>query len=254
MDSGDRVGALDALENLLTLGPSNTEALKMKAYLMESSGRFDAEYKIWQRILEIDDEDQEALDYLFRRQMEDREHFHFTEKLKTGGRRFHAYPKGLLGSSIYMIGGVTLFLVLARAASVFTPLQNWFFAVMTIIVCLFGPIFYLAYQLLFTLKSVEVDQNSFRTSTRFKRRELLWSQIKQITLCQVQNPNLSESLGMIVIPKDEQSKAIHINLDTYEATIRARNYFLRDISEHHEISYDIDFKELSLSKKDIQSY
>ena len=84
VDSGQRDEALAAIENLLVLGPSNLEALKIKAFLMESAGKFEEEYKIWQRVLEVDSEDQEAMAYLFRKQMEDREHFHFSEKLQSG--------------------------------------------------------------------------------------------------------------------------------------------------------------------------
>ena len=40
VEAGESSRALEALDNLLALGPSNMEALKLKAYLLSQQGRF----------------------------------------------------------------------------------------------------------------------------------------------------------------------------------------------------------------------
>ena len=112
-----------------------------------------------------------------------------------------------------MISGITLFLILARAASVFTSLQNWVFALASIVICLIGPILYLMYQLICNLKHADIHSDGIQVSTRFKSAKYLWTDIDKIAMCQVKNSDLTESLGVIVIPKDAQKKAFHINLD-----------------------------------------
>ncbi len=68
-DAGDRSEASNALETLLALGPNNIEALKMKAMLFSSEGRFQDEEKTWFRIAEIDREDPDAIAYFYKKRL-----------------------------------------------------------------------------------------------------------------------------------------------------------------------------------------
>jgi tetratricopeptide (TPR) repeat protein len=53
IESGDREEAQQAIDNLLELGPNNLEALKLKAMLYSSEGRFSEEAQVWHRVLQV---------------------------------------------------------------------------------------------------------------------------------------------------------------------------------------------------------
>ena len=60
VDQGKANEAFEALDQLLSLGPSNTSALKLKANIYESQGKFEEEFTVWTKIIEIDPEDVDA--------------------------------------------------------------------------------------------------------------------------------------------------------------------------------------------------
>src|SRR4051812_29827081 len=111
IEAGEADQAHQALDQLLALGPNNTDALKLRASLLEHEGRFAAEAKIWEKIAVIDREDADAVAFLLRRQLEDREHFYFTDDVPGGGRRFMAYPRRLINHSALGLAGCVGFLV-----------------------------------------------------------------------------------------------------------------------------------------------
>src|SRR5947208_1480115 len=95
-ESGDIEGAHSALDSLLAMGPQNLEALKLRARLHEVAGRFNEEAKMWEKVAQIARDDDDLLDYLLRRQTEDRENFYFTDTLPGGGKRFLAFPRRMV--------------------------------------------------------------------------------------------------------------------------------------------------------------
>jgi hypothetical protein len=99
VDAGQTDEAHDALDQLWALGPHNTEALKLRAKLFEYEGRFAEEGKVWERVGSIDREDPDAVSWHLRKQLEDREHFYFTDDIPGGGRKFMAYPRSLVNTS-----------------------------------------------------------------------------------------------------------------------------------------------------------
>jgi len=85
--------AQDALDNLLSLAPKNTEALKLKGQIYSQEGRLLEEAKIWEQIFRFDNEDDDALIFFQQRQIEEREsYYYFTDPLPDGGRGFLAHP------------------------------------------------------------------------------------------------------------------------------------------------------------------
>ena len=119
LDQGEVNEAQDALENLLELGPNNVEALKLKAFLYMAQGRFNEEEKVWQKVFEVDQEDPDAIEFLQRKHMEDREHYYFTDILPEGGRRYLAYPRTLVNISLIGLIGCISFLLLTRLSDDF---------------------------------------------------------------------------------------------------------------------------------------
>ena len=241
--------AMEAVDNLLSLGPHNLEALKIKADLYEQAGQFEEEADTWNKVLEIDQEDYDAMSYVYRRQLEERENYHFTDSLKNGGKRFSAYPKGLISGSIFLMFGITLFLVLARLSTVYVILQGPIFATACIVICLFGPIFYFIWHLLFSLSYLEVDSAGILVATRIKKRQYSWEQIDELALFKFQSPDLSRSLHLKLTSKDVKQPGFHLNLDTHEATIKARIYLIREIKKYSSIQYEPEIIRKSQLKK-----
>ncbi len=82
IDRGQFDEAHGALEELLRLGPKNLEALKKKAALFSFEGKFSEEGAVWRKILEVDPEDKEAVDYFHRSFIEEREKERPTKRRK----------------------------------------------------------------------------------------------------------------------------------------------------------------------------
>ena len=86
-EQGQQDEAFDAIDQLLSLGPNNLDALKLKALILSNRGQYREEAKLWEQIIELDNEDADAIYYFHKRYIEEREKFYFTDEIPTGGRQ-----------------------------------------------------------------------------------------------------------------------------------------------------------------------
>jgi len=228
--------AHQALEDLLELGPNNMEALKLKAALFQHVGRFDEEENVWRRIIEVDHEDEEAIAYFQRSQLEDREHYYFTDPLPGGGRRFLAYPRALVSVSFVGLLGCVSFLLLTRTSGEnLTRSPLVLFAAFALLVL--SPWIAIIYLYLRTLRSINVTSPGFEVTTRFKNFLYPWTAIKQIYLAHSDNPETSD-LRLIIVPQDNTQPPMSIDFGEDTSAVRARRHLLQEIRDyHHDIRY-----------------
>ncbi len=236
VDAGDHDKAHDALDQLLSLGPKNTQALKLRAALFEAEGRFNDEAKVWHRIATIDREDPDAVDYFLRRQIEDREHFYFTDDLPGGERRFMAYPKALIRNSALGLLGCLSFLVSTRFALYYPILGEP--QVMLGLFCFFVmvPWVMIASVYLLSLKSITVGIDRITLATRLKSTSLEWKEVEKACLARKHTTKGSQ-LTLVIVPKDKEKKALEVDLNYHSSPIRARSYLVNEISRHVEVKY-----------------
>lgn len=242
IDQGEAVQAYAAIDNLLLLGPKNVGVLKLHARLLSEEGRFDEEAEVWLKVLKIDREDSDAINFFLNLQREDKEHFFFSEAIVTGGRKYLTFPKAFLRSALWGFFGCTGFLATAEIMA-----KNGFWANTAIV---FGSFFILVvlpwiaigYSLATSFKAVSITPDALVLHKRFRDITLPWAQLTDICIAFSRYPD-KERLGVMAFSKTSEGRPYFLNLDR-KASIRARSHFLRDlataagglrISEYHKV-------------------
>jgi hypothetical protein len=234
IDAGKNDEAHDALGLLLQFGPSNIEALKLRAQLFAFEGRFGAEAEVWDRIGTLDREDTDAVAYFLRKQLEDREHFYFTDDIAGGGRRFMAYPRGLVNAAAMGLVGCFAFLLTSRMTPRFPVLGEA--PVMLSLFCLFVMVPWVAilWSWLRGVKAVVVDNQGITVATRLKRHVLRWSDIGRVALAREMSAKGYPRLTLVMIPKVDASQVLEVDLNHDSTAIRARSHLIREITRLHK--------------------
>lgn len=230
VDEGQSEKAHSALDQLLALGPNNLEGLKLRAHLYAFEGRFAEEAQIWDKVATIDREDPDAINFLLQRQMEDREHFYFTDDVPGGGRRFSAHPKRLMHASALGFVGCLAFLLITRLAvdiPIFAEAEVvlGFFAVLVMVPWVLIVVTYLS-----SIRSVTVSSHGISVHTRLRRQELAWSEVDKVCMARAWRKNAHDLLSLVVLPRDSQKSPLEIDLNLHTSPIRARSYLVREVA------------------------
>ena len=228
IDEGELARAEVALSLFLEFGPTNLEALKLKAHLYSQKGLFAKEYETWLAVGELAPEDMDVLEYFESHFFEEREHFYFTDLIPEGGRRFLIHPKALLEA--FGIGFVScVFFLLIGHFSKFSQFMS-----MTGTTLLFAGIFVflpwigVALAYLRMPFDVSVTPKKLKLSTKLKDFEISWGEIKEIFVLHDCSKGVF-SLELLVLPKSESKEAFRIDLSEEKALIKARRFFLAEI-------------------------
>jgi len=219
-----------ALEDLLEMGPQNVEAIKLKAALFAHVGRFDEEEIAWRRVIEIDNEDDDAIEYFLTSQMEDREFYYFTDALPGGSRRYLAYPRALVSVSLLGLMGCVAFLALTRMGS---PVLTESPALLlgTFLLTVVSPWFAIVYMYAKTIRSVTLSPDGFEVSTRIKKIMVPWKEIDRILLAHSDDLETSQ-LQLVVVPKDNGIPSISVDMTAATSAVRARRHLLSEVRDH----------------------
>lgn len=248
LDNGHLEEAHEALENLLELGPNNMEGLKLKAFLYESKGKFQEEIQVWQKIFEIDNEDEDAIEFIQKKQIEDREHYYFTDDLPEGGRRFLAYPKTLIKISLVGLVGCILFLLTTRLADIYSIPHSGYIIAAFFLLLVISPWVGIIYTYTKSIHAIEVKMSGIEVATRFKSFAFGWDELEKISLAYSSDPN-TPNLRLIIIPLDTKRQPIEIDLNEDTSAIKARTYLANEIRIfYQELSHD-PYESLSLAER-----
>lgn len=249
IDDGQVAEAHESLEELLAIGPNNVQALKLLAALYEHEGRFDEEEKIWHRVFEIDREDEETIEYFQKSQLEDREHYYFTDVLPEGGRRFIAYPRSLVNISMIGLVGCVCFLMLTRMTTENQLISSPAAVMVAFLILVISPWVGIIYTWAKALRTVSVTASHIEVKTRFRTFKYQWSDLSRISLAHSQSPS-DEELRLVLLPSEgNQHPSLSIDFNEHSSSIRARRYLINEIRDFHShIEYDI-LEDLKLNKK-----
>jgi tetratricopeptide (TPR) repeat protein len=253
IEVGKYAEASSFLEGLLDLGPKNTEALKLKAMLLRREGRYREEAEVWEKIAQVDREDQDAVEYYLERQTEDREYFYFTDDIMGVGRRFLAYPTHLIMRSAHGLVGCLVFLIFSKIGTQYPVLQQPTYLFLGFGLCVVWPWIRIISAYMRALKSITLTKRGIIVDARFRRVSRNWDEVSEIVMAYHEDEK-NYSLSLVFIPKDHTSAWFEISLDDKQSSIRARRYFLRDVASVFKEPTYRSREELGLEKHHVVSY
>lgn len=236
MDKGQFSQAHSALEELLSLGPSNLGALKLEAFLLAYEGRFVEEARIWQKIAAIDSEEEAAIKYFDRSFVEEREHEYFTDILPSGSVRFLSNPRAIVNHSFLGLMGCLVFLAISNFSHQNLFLENQWVTLSLFVVLVISPWILILITFFRTLQDVVISREGVLIHTRIRKYELSWQNIEAFYIAHRLPPH-SPVLAIVLVPKEAKDPIITIEIGETSA-IRAPSYFVREISRvFHEPQY-----------------
>ena len=209
VDDGDFPGAYSAIEDILSLGPSNLRALKLKAFLLASEGKFSEEASVWKNILHIDEEDVDANEYFQRSATEQREHEFFSDFLASGGIRFLANPQSVLNSSFAGVIGCALFLALLNFSRHYPFLAKPVVSYIAFSVLIVLPMIAILFIYFRSLQDITIDRESIHLRTRTSDHELKWQDVLSFYLAR-RSTSKENALFVLLIPKAPEQNPILI--------------------------------------------
>jgi hypothetical protein len=228
-EAGDLAGAHTALDSLLSMGPQNIEALKLRARLLEVAGRFQMEAKVWTQVAKIDRDDADLLQYVARRQSEDRENFYFTDEIPNGGKKFYAFPRQMVRHATIGLVGCLLFLAIARLSPVYPVLNQPIIMLSSFALLVISPWIAILVTYLKSLRFISVTKDGLEICTRFKTHHFQWSAVEQVYLAQDSRHDTYQ-LSLVVVSREPAGPCFELNFNEESTSIRARSYLVREIT------------------------
>lgn len=253
VDAGKNPEAHDALDQLLALGPNNTDALKLRARLFEIEGRFSDEGRIWDRVAVIDREDPDAVTYILRRQLEDREHFYFTDDIPGGGRRFLAYPRSLVNRSAMGLAGCVAFLLASQLSTRIPSLGEPVVMLGLFTLFVISPWIGIVATYISGIKSLALTPQGVDIATRLKVTSFKWDDLEKVYLAR-SSVDDEAYLSLVIMPKDRTVRPVEIDLNQGSTAIRARSYLVREFARLYAEPECVSRSTLDLDRRKVSNY
>lgn len=233
--------AFDALDRLLELGPYNTEALKLKALLYAQKGQFQSENDMWRKVIEIDREDPDAINYFQRKHLEDNEYFYFSDELIGGGRRFLTYPRKLIRNAMLALAGCISFLLLSTLYTKYPLLQEPVIILPLFIFLVLIPWLFTVSTWFFSVRHISINKHGIVFKNYLGTRSIFWKDVHNLVIT-YNGQNQEDSLTLVIETNRKELPCIEVNLMPEKTIIRARHHFITAISS--------SFKEPSYSERE----
>ncbi|MGE0173648.1 MAG: hypothetical protein AB7T49_12700 [Oligoflexales bacterium] len=252
ISEGQVAEARDALDVLLEFGPSNVEALKIKALLANHFGKFEEEEDYWRKVLTIDSEDFDAISFFLQKHVDEKERHFFTDVLPQGGRRFLTYPRALVKFSFLGLLGCMAFLVIMNFAERHNLDVSPTFIMSAFVALVITPWFGIIATYLRAIKSICVQPDGIFIETRLKSMLLRWDNLEKICLSHSNNPDTPD-LKLVFVPKDN-TPIVTIDMNQHSSSVRARPYLVGEIRQFYKNLTHEAFDSLGLKNRAIKSY
>lgn len=227
MTRGDVAGAHEHLDMLLSIAPSNIEALKLKAALLRVEGDYEVEYELWQRVHDLDSNDGDSVSYMLRRQREEREFCYFTDALPTG-RKFLAYPKSVAAATVIGFLGCMFFLALSYMIGAKSFFSNKAVVLTLFFLCVIVPWMLIVYRYLTSLVYIVVTDEEIGIKSRLRYLRLRWQDISKVYLAHNHGANL---LDVVIFPVDKLQPMIKINVTDGISSLCAKTFLIAEIKK-----------------------
>lgn len=230
---GEEAQAEVAIERLLGLGPKNIEALKLKAQLLKNAGKYDDEFGVWEKVIQIDNEDPEALVFFQRRFMEEQERYYFIDELPGQAKRFHTYPRSMVKTSLIGLLSCSVFLFLPAAADDYPFIRSQAFLLTSFGLLVILPWLGIIWAFIHSLRYVLLTENGLRIATRLRSFDLKWDDISEVYV--VRSGDAFNGLCLVLRPNDSLAKpSLALDISEDNSSLRAKAYLLKEIRKKIE--------------------
>lgn len=222
--------ALDVLENLLSLAPQNHEAMRVKALILDSQGRFDESLSVLRDLSRLSNISDEALRDLERRTFEEREVTVYSE-LAPEGRWYFAFPALQVWISLYGFFGCAAFLLLSPGLLGESGAENIAGLVLAFLFFVATPWLALMVVHCVGIKRILVGIQELRVCTRFSQRVIPWKDV-HAAVVSYSNDTRNGTLFVSLFRAGERSPLIRLNVSARGSVVNARRHFVRSILSH----------------------
>jgi tetratricopeptide (TPR) repeat protein len=236
LEQGDSAGALEIVENLLSLSPRNTEALKIKAFVLDSWGRFDESLALLHALGKLSSSEEEPYAELDKRIDEDRESLIYSRLTPEGRWYFQFSPMQMF---ISLIGLMGCFLFLITSPSFFdnssAPITSGLLiSFLTLVVIPWVLLLILNMQ---GIKKILVGLTGIHVFYGLNKIVYTWDQMGSVVI--EYDTNLNEDyLRLIVYSKTTREPLFNFDISKSKSVIRARRHFVRLILSYIDtVSY-----------------
>lgn len=229
-NSGDGVGALQVLDNLLDLAPRNPEALRLKARILDAWGRFDESYQVLLALSQLPNPSDEAVHEIEQRASEEREAVLFSE-LTSEGRWYYSFPGAQLLVSIVGLVGCALFLVTSSQVNFANPNEVIAMVLSFCFLVLLPCIFLIVIQLT-GIKKILVGLRGISVSTRFSEKSYAWDEVKAAVVEYDSDPRVDFLRLKVFGLQDAKEPLLNLDMSRAKSVVRARRHFLKNVLTH----------------------
>lgn len=222
--------ALEVLENLLSLAPQNHEALRLKALILDSQGRFDESLGVLRDLSRHSNISDEALRDLERRTFEEREVTVYSE-LTPEGRWYFAFPALQVWISLYGFFGCAAFLLLSPGLLGESGAENIAGLVLAFLLFVATPWLALMVVHCVGIKRILVGIHELRVCTRFSQRAIVWKDV-HAAVVSYSNDTRNGTLFLSLFRAGERTPLVRLNVSARGSVVKARRHFVRSVLAH----------------------
>jgi DNA-binding transcriptional ArsR family regulator len=253
LEQGDSAGAMEIVENLLSFSPKNSEALKIKSFILDSWGRFDESLAILHFLGKLSSSVEEPYEELDRRIEEDRESLIYSRLTPEGRWYFQFSPLQMLVSLLGLMGCL-LFLITSPSFFENSSAQLSSGLAVSFLSLVVFPWILLLILNLQGIKKILVGLTGIQVFYGLKKIAYSWEQLGSVVIEYDTNLN-SDYLHMIVYSKTTREALLDFDISKSKSVIRARRHFVRLVLSYIDtVSYVPRGKATDFEKKNDDSH
>jgi hypothetical protein len=233
VDEGNGHGALQILDDILGLAPRNSEALRLKAEILDAWGRFDDSLRTLHQLSQVRGLEEKEIRVLETRAMEEKESMVFSE-LSSEGRWYFAFPMAQVWISLMGFLGCAGFLLLSPELLSETHDR---FAEMAASFCLLVLTPWIALLVVHCtgIKKVLVGLGGLRVCRRFSDQFFSWRSVASAVVEYDEDPK-RQHLKLFLYGVDRSKQPIlGLDLSPKNPVVKARRHFLRNVLSNVDV-------------------
>lgn len=234
LDDGNTQGAYEITEHILALSPRNSEALRIKAFILDCWGRFDESFTILRQLSKLYGNDPDVAEDLERRLEEDRESIIYS-KLTPQGRWYFPFSAMQIFACLSGLTGGVLFLV-STPAYLNQPDGRLFLSISFVFLVLLPWVFLIVLNF-YGLKKVLVGFRGIQVFYGIKKVTYTWEELGHAVI--EYDTNLyANYLQLTIYSRATREPLLVFDISKRNSVVKARRHFVRLILSYIEnVSY-----------------